>query len=444
MHNNISTHHTTFCTRCVLCVKRYTTTFSLSLFERFRAREREMGDATTRRESKNALHTHVLLFLSQVNWMGMHIVFAVALRQKTKAMVLSFYRESLACVLLTAFCAHARRRRRRKRGNEKNEEEEEEEEEKEEERGGRGGDGEGTTTTTTAAVARGVTNAETKKNTDEDDDVTETTAKVTSTQTIIVVSIVLGAILALIRASVVLANANAGPDVTSALVLTTPVLTFFFSAMFRIEHFSFREVNREHPENVMKVLAILSVSVSVAVVCSYRGALMFGDPKEYEAPNVLVGAIWMLTNTLASSVAIVMQKMIINANIPIEIVNAAMTGIGAFWLLIVGFIAHGTSKDVWTLSSDGLYAVLFGAFFPSAMNLIIFAKSSKILGPNITARYFLLQPAMTWVLDYVVLKDAVYESYVICAFFSAMAMMLFASANSFVRKPKEEEREQQV
>ena len=449
---NISTHHHTILfarATNVFCVLKDTlhTTFSLSLFERFRAREREreeMGDATTRRESKNALHTHVLLFLSQVNWMGMHIVFAVALRQKTKAMVLSFYRESLACVLLTAFCAHARRRRRRKRGNEKNEEEEEEEEEKEEERGGRGGDGEGTTTTTTAAVARGVTNAETKKNTDEDDDVTETTTKVTSTQTIIVVSIVLGAILALIRASVVLANANAGPDVTSALVLTTPVLTFFFSAMFRIEHFSFREVNREHPENVMKVLAILSVSVSVAVVCSYRGALMFGDPKEYEAPNVLVGAIWMLTNTLASSVAIVMQKMIINANIPIEIVNAAMTGIGAFWLLIVGFIAHGTSKDVWTLSSDGLYAVLFGAFFPSAMNLIIFAKSSKILGPNITARYFLLQPAMTWVLDYVVLKDAVYESYVICAFFSAMAMMLFASANSFVRKPKEEEREQQV
>ena len=37
---------------------------------------------------------------------------------------------------------------------------------------------------------------------------------------------------------------------------------------------------------------------------------------------------------------------------------------------------------------------------------------------------------MTWVLDYVVLKDAVYESYVICAFFSAMAMMLFARART--------------
>ena len=84
---------------------------------------------------------------------------------------------------------------------------------------------------------------------------------------IVAVSIVLGAILALIRGSVVLANANAGPDVTSALVLTTPVLTFFFSALLRVEHFSFREVNREHPENVMKVLAILFVTISVAVVC---------------------------------------------------------------------------------------------------------------------------------------------------------------------------------
>ena len=136
-------HHTTHFLRFCCVVKEILYFLSLSLFSSLfspslreedfvRKARREMGDATTRRESKNALHTHVLLFLSQVNWMGMHIVFAVALRQKTKAMVLSFYRESLACVLLTAFCAHARRRRRRKRGNEKNEEEEEEEEEKEE------------------------------------------------------------------------------------------------------------------------------------------------------------------------------------------------------------------------------------------------------------------------------------------------------------------------
>lgn len=375
----------------------------------------DVNDSDKNNKSKS-IQTHVLLFLSQLNWMGMHIVFAVALRSSTRAMVLSFYREMLACVLLTMYCFYVRQRRKKRKRKEMTTDEM-------------------TTEVVVTATAEQANDDATKKTKDENG--------VTSMQ-IVAVSIVLGAILALIRGSVVLANANAGPDVTSALVLTTPVLTFFFSALLRVEHFSFREVNREHPENVMKVLAILFVTISVAVVCSYKGALMFGDPKEYEAPNVLVGAIWMLTNTLASSVAIVMQKMIINANIPIEIVNAAMTGIGAFWLLIVGFIAHGTSKDVWTLSSDGLYAVLFGAFFPSAMNLIIFAKSSKILGPNITARYFLLQPAMTWVLDYVVLKDAVYESYVICAFFSAMAMMLFASANSFVRKPKEEEREQQV
>ena len=369
--------------------------------------EKKSDDSDDDESNKSKFQTHVLLFLSQLNWMGMHIVFAVALRSSTRAMVLSFYREMLACVLLTMYCFYVRQRRKRRRKE-----------------------------MTTEVVV-------TAANANDDANMTKDENGVTSMQ-IVAVSIVLGAILALIRGSVVLANANAGPDVTSALVLTTPVLTFFFSALLRVEHFSFREVNREHPENVMKVLAILFVTISVAVVCSYKGALMFGDPKEYEAPNVVVGAIWMLTNTLASSVAIVMQKMIINAKIPIEVVNAAMTGIGAFWLLIVGLIAHGTAKDIWTLSSDGLYAVLFGAFFPSAMNLIIFAKSSKLLGPNVTARYFLLQPAMTWALDYLVLKDAVYESYVICAVFSAMAMMSFASANSFVRNTtsKDEEREE--
>ena len=371
--------------------------------------EKKSDDSDDDESNKSKFQTHVLLFLSQLNWMGMHIVFAVALRSSTRAMVLSFYREMLACVLLTMYCFYVRQRRKRRRKE-----------------------------MTTEVVV-------TAANANDDANMTKDENGVTSMQ-IVAVSIVLGAILALIRGSVVLANANAGPDVTSALVLTTPVLTFFFSALLRVEHFSFREVNREHPENVMKVLAILFVTISVAVVCSYKGALMFGDPKEYEAPNVVVGAIWMLTNTLASSVAIVMQKMIINAKIPIEVVNAAMTGIGAFWLLIVGLIAHGTAKDIWTLSSDGLYAVLFGAFFPSAMNLIIFAKSSKLLGPNITARYFLLQPAMTWALDYLVLKDAVYESYVICAVFSAMAMMSFASANSFVRNTtsKDEEREEEM
>ncbi|CAL6318969.1 unnamed protein product [Bathycoccus prasinos] len=379
--------------------------------------EKKSDDSDDDESNKSKFQTHVLLFLSQLNWMGMHIVFAVALRSSTRAMVLSFYREMLACVLLTIYCFYVRQRRKKRKRKEMTTDE---------------------MTTEVVVTAANANDDATKKTKDENG--------VTSMQ-IVAVSIVLGAILALIRGSVVLANANAGPDVTSALVLTTPVLTFFFSALLRVEHFSFREVNREHPENVMKVLAILFVTISVAVVCSYKGALMFGDPKEYEAPNVVVGAIWMLTNTLASSVAIVMQKMIINAKIPIEVVNAAMTGIGAFWLLIVGLIAHGTAKDIWTLSSDGLYAVLFGAFFPSAMNLIIFAKSSKLLGPNITARYFLLQPAMTWALDYLVLKDAVYESYVICAVFSAMAMMSFASANSFVRNTtskKEEEREEEM
>ena len=61
-------------------------------------------NADNKNDAKSILQTHFLLFLSQVNWMGMHIVFAVALRSSTKALVLSFYRELLACVLLTAYC----------------------------------------------------------------------------------------------------------------------------------------------------------------------------------------------------------------------------------------------------------------------------------------------------------------------------------------------------
>ena len=208
-------------------------------------------DDSDKNNKSKSIQTHVLLFLSQLNWMGMHIVFAVALRSSTRAMVLSFYREMLACVLLTMYCFYVRQRRKKRKRKEMTTDEM-------------------TTEVVVTATAEQANDDATKKTKDENG--------VTSMQ-IVAVSIVLGAILALIRGSVVLANANAGPDVTSALVLTTPVLTFFFSALLRVEHFSFREVNREHPENVMKVLAILFVTISVAVVCSYKGALMFGDPK---------------------------------------------------------------------------------------------------------------------------------------------------------------------
>lgn len=193
-------------------------------------------DDSDKNNKSKSIQTHVLLFLSQLNWMGMHIVFAVALRSSTRAMVLSFYREMLACVLLTMYCFYVRQRRKKRKRKEM------------------------TTDEMTTEVVVTAANANYVANMTKDEN------GVTSMQ-IVAVSIVLGAILALIRGSVVLANANAGPDVTSALVLTTPVLTFFFSALLRVEHFSFREVNREHPENVMKVLAILFVTISVAVVC---------------------------------------------------------------------------------------------------------------------------------------------------------------------------------
>ena len=154
-------------------------------------------DDSDKNNKSKSIQTHVLLFLSQLNWMGMHIVFAVALRSSTRAMVLSFYREMLACVLLTMYCFYVRQRRKKRKRKEMTTDEM-------------------TTEVVVTATAEQANDDATKKTKDENG--------VTSMQ-IVAVSIVLGAILALIRGSVVLANANAGPDVTSALVLTTPVLT---------------------------------------------------------------------------------------------------------------------------------------------------------------------------------------------------------------------------
>ena len=368
---------------------------------------------------------HVFLFIAQVNWMLMHVIFAIALREETRPgqfidpTVLSFYRETIACFIL--FVYYYRQRvaslvllfsSRLRRSDE--------------------------VETDQAIVV--VDDAGARLDDDALDDGKEKRRLCLQT---IAVSLVFGAILAVIRSSVVLANKNSGPDITSALVLTTPVLTFFFSALFGVEKFSFKL--KEHPENSMKIIAIVFVILSIWVVCKpEKGPLIFGDPHEYVAPNVAIGVTWMLTNTLASSIAIVMQRMIINANIAIDFVNAMMTGICAFWLLVVSLCVHGTGSDVWTLSAPAGLAALYGAVFPSAMNIIIFAKSAKTLGPNITARYFLLQPLMTWTLDYLVLRDAVYLSYVFCAIGCFLAMIFFASANTCAIDVKKQTKEEKL
>lgn len=41
------------------------------------------------------------------------------------------------------------------------------------------------------------------------------------------------------------------------------------------------------------------------------------------------------------------------------------------------------------------------------MNVMIMARANRVLGPRITMLYFALQPVMTWISDYVFLRDAV-------------------------------------
>lgn len=41
------------------------------------------------------------------------------------------------------------------------------------------------------------------------------------------------------------------------------------------------------------------------------------------------------------------------------------------------------------------------------MNVVMMARANRVLGPRITMLYFVLQPVMTWIADYVFLRDAV-------------------------------------
>jgi len=76
------------------------------------------NDNNNNNKKKIILQTHFLLFLSQVNWMGMHIVFAVALRSSTKALVLprTFSVRVTDGVLLFLVVSRSFERRKRRRG----------------------------------------------------------------------------------------------------------------------------------------------------------------------------------------------------------------------------------------------------------------------------------------------------------------------------------------
>ena len=43
------------------------------------------------------------------------------------------------------------------------------------------------------------------------------------------------------------------------------------------------------------------------------------------------------------------------------------------------------------------------------------ARANRVLGPRVTMLYFVLQPVMTWIADYVFLRDAVYATQALSA-----------------------------
>ena len=231
--------------------------------------------------------------------------------------------------------------------------------------------------------------------------------------------------MAIMRSSVVVANYYAGPDITATLVLTSPVFTFLFSAVAGVEPIDPRR--RSVRLQIVGVCGCVLAAVAMGASgdSRTRGALLFGIPTGTHVPrDAALGTFFMLLNTCASSAQVVWQRQLIDAGFSPERLNAVMTGIATAWLAPPALaLAHDLND--WKPTFPLVGAATYAAVFPAAMNVAMMARANRILGPRITMLYFVLQPLMTWIADYVFLEDAVYATQAVSAALALAALTVW-------------------
>ena len=327
------------------------------------------------RASASPAAIHLSLVVAQLNWAMMHILLAPALRSGVDPLVLSTSRECLATIILAACAGWTGTRARG--GGECHTDGEEASARVRRSRGG----GEGWRTWELIRAGGS-----------------------------------LGFALAIMRSSVVVANYYAGPLVTSTLVLTSPVFTFFFSALAGLESIDPRR--RSTRLQFLGVLGCVAAAIAMGLTGdpSTRGALLLGQPTGvgHVPRNAALGTAFMLLNTCASALQVVWQRKLIDAGFAPNDLNAVMTGVATLWLLFPTLALKHDAGD-WTPTTSFVGAAVYAAVFPSAMNVAIMANANAALGPRVTMLYFVLQPVLTWIADYAFLYDAVYATQVLSA-----------------------------
>ena len=70
-------------------------------------------------------------------------------------------------------------------------------------------------------------------------------------------------------------------------------------------------------------------------------------------------------------------------------------------------------------------AAVYAAVFPAAMNVVMMARANRVMGPRVTMLYFVLQPVMTWIADWIFLNDAVYATQALSAALALAALAVW-------------------
>lgn len=138
-----------------------------------------------------------------------------------------------------------------------------------------------------------------------------------------------GALFAAIRLSILAALANAGPDITAAIVPVTPVATLFIALALRVETLDVRSW-----PGAIQLSGMLLCTLSSVLMAFLRGPLLFGTPPHgaHAPAHVAAGVNWMLLNTLLSAVVQVVNKRIL-ARFPTISTMAAIAVFAVLFLI---------------------------------------------------------------------------------------------------------------
>jgi drug/metabolite transporter (DMT)-like permease len=228
------------------------------------------------------------------------------------------------------------------------------------------------------------------------------------TQRHVLLFAVSGFMSALIRVTIVSALEFGGPNVTAAIVPSTPVITTIAALVSGMETLHVHQVSGELIMGGMALCCLSAIAMGM-----FKGPLLFGKPPvgDHAPHNIPLGALTMLFNCVVSSLLQLVNKKAL-AIYPLYSCTAFTEGFAVLFLAL--FAAASAPASDWWVNAAVVRAVLFGGLLATALNNVLIARANRRLGPVVANLYVPCQPLFTAILDWIFLGDAFYLSNIMC------------------------------